>query len=60
MKLGIILQPCYTENFVSSEFQGVNLCEWLPEKSLVVVPQKWVEYVDFTPWNESLLLKDLS
>lgn len=55
MKLGIILKPCYTENFVSSEFQAVNLCEWLPEKSLVVVPQKWVEYVDFTPCNESLL-----
>lgn len=43
MKLGVILQPPYPENLVSSEFQAVSLCEWLPEKGLVVVPQKWVE-----------------
>ena len=43
MKLGVILQPPYPENLVSSEFQAINLCEWLPEKRLVVVPQKWVE-----------------
>lgn len=55
MKFCTILQPCYTENFMSSTFQAVNLCEWLPEKILVVVPQKWVEYVDFTPCNESPL-----
>lgn len=55
MKLGIILQPCYTANLMSTKFQAVNLCEWLPEKSLVVVPQKWVEYVDFTLSNEGPL-----
>ena len=32
MKLGVILQPPYPENLVSSEFQAINLHEWLPEK----------------------------
>lgn len=34
---------------------AVNLWEWLPEKSLGVVPQKWAGYTDLTLGNESPL-----